>query len=125
MSGAPIMSADPTPGSWIRVATFQTIDDGTVLPTWGVQIVETGQWVGKVHPVGHNPECHAEARANAGLFAASKSMAELLTEAVEAWAGQFDGPEDQDLSIAGADLIDWFAEWRLSARAALREAGLP
>jgi hypothetical protein len=119
------MCADPTPGSWIRLATFQTMDDGLVLPTWGVQVGATGQWVGKVHPVGHNPECKAEAHANAGLFAASKSMAALLTVAVEAWAGQFDGPEDEDLSISGADLIDWFAEWRLSARAALHEAGVP
>ena len=40
----------------------------------------------------------------------------LLAEALGAWSEQFDGPEDHDLSISGADLVEWFAEWRLRAR---------
>ncbi|MDQ2802768.1 MAG: hypothetical protein M3Y41_08810 [Pseudomonadota bacterium] len=99
--------------------------DGTVLKTWGVQVGASGQWVGKVHPIGPTGKNQAEAHANGGLFAASKLMAELLTEATQAWSSQFDGPEDEDRSVSGADLVDWFAQWRLRARTALDAAGVP
>jgi len=102
-----------------------TMHDGTVLPTWGVMVAATLQWVGRVHPIGEAPEHQAEAQANAMLFAASKTMSELLDEATKAWAEQFDGPEDQDCSVSGADLMDWFAQWRVRARLALDVAGLP
>lgn len=118
-------SAEPTRGDWERVPTTQTMHDGTALRTWGVQVSATGQWVGKVHPIGTTTEHQAEAYANAGLFAASRLMAALLTEATQAWVSQFDGPADQDCSISGADLMDWFAQWRLRARAALEHAGIP
>lgn len=36
----------------------------------------------------------------------------------------FDGPEEDDLSVSGADLVDWFSQWRLEARAALEAAGV-
>ena len=39
-------------------------------------------------------------------------------------AGQFDGLADQDLSVSGADLVDWFSQWRLEARTALSEIGV-
>ena len=40
----------------------------------------------------------------------------VLQEALDTWAEQFDGPEDEDLSISGADLVEWFAQWRLRLR---------
>jgi hypothetical protein len=115
----------PTAGTWRRTATIQTMQDGTVLPTWGILISDTQQWVGKAHAIGQEREQQGEAHANAGLFAASKAMASVLKEATEAWATQFDGVGDENCSISGADLLDWFAQWRLLARAALNEAGVP
>ena len=79
-----------TPGLWRRLSTTQTMHDGTVLLTWGVQVSGTQQWVGKAHAVGPSLDEKAEAFANAGLFAASKEMAILLMEATQAWAAQFD-----------------------------------
>jgi hypothetical protein len=125
MSHPGVRTAEPTAGEWKWAATFQTMHDGTKLPTWGVMVTDTMQWVGKVHPLGDGPQCQAEAHANAGLFATSKVMAGLLEEATKVWAEQFDDPDDQDLSISGADLLDWFAQWRLRARKALDAAGVP
>ena len=102
-----------------------TMHDGTVLPTWGVIVAATQQWIGRVHPLGDAPQCQAEAQANAMLFAASRTMSELLDEATRAWAEQLDDPEDQDCSVSGADLVDWFAQWRVRARQALHQAGVP
>ncbi len=116
---------NPTAGNWKLVPTIQTMHDGSILRTWGVQVQGTEQWVGRAHPIGPTPENQAEAQANAALFAASKLMAEMLIEATEAWSEQFDGPEDEDCSISGADLLDWFAQWRLRARKALDAAAIP
>jgi hypothetical protein len=49
----------------------------------------------------------------------SPTMQSLLAEALGAWSEQFDGPDDHDLSVSGADLVDWFADWRLRVRAEL------
>lgn len=38
-----------------------------------------------------------------------------LASAVAYEAEQFDGPPDEDLNVSGADLVDWFGEWRLEA----------
>jgi hypothetical protein len=57
-----------------------------------------------------------EAMQYARLLALSPVMQALLAEALGAWSEQFDGPEDHDLSISGADLVEWFAEWRLRVR---------
>jgi len=116
-----IRSAEPTGGEWRWSATTQATHDGTVLPTWGVRVAETGQWVGKAHAIGPGPAEQAETHANGGLFAASKTMSELLIEATQAWTQQF----DDDSEISGADLLQWFAEWRLRARQALDAAGVP
>jgi hypothetical protein len=124
MSLSGIRSAEPISDNWERVPTTQTMHDGTVLKTWGVKITATGQWIGKAHPVGPNIENQAEAAANAALFAASKLMAALLIEATQAWASQFDHPADHDCSISGADLMEWFAQWRMRARAALEHANI-
>jgi hypothetical protein len=115
----------PTAGDWKRTATIQTLHGGSVLLTWGVIMPHTVQWVGVAHGLGATPEQQAEAYANAGLFAASKTMATILVEATEAWAKQFEFVGDEDCSISGADLLDWFAQWRRRAKAALDEAGTP
>jgi hypothetical protein len=81
----------PTDGEWIWTATTQTMQGGTVLLTWGVVTRDTLLWIGKAHPLGDTMAQRAEARANAALLAASKQMATLLDEAVQAWAEQFDG----------------------------------
>lgn len=125
MSRAGIRSAEPTAEEWHWVPTHMTMHDGSMVKTWGVQVGATGQWVDRVHPIGPKPVLQAEAHANAGLFAASKAMSELLLEATQAWSEQFDGPDDRDLSVSGADLVDWFAQWRLRARQALDAAGIP
>ena len=125
MSRAGVRSAEPTAGEWRWVPTHMTMHDGSMVRTWGVQVGATGQWVGRVHPIGSEPTMQAEAHANARLFAASKAMSELLLEATRAWSEQFDGPDDRDLSVSGADLVDFFPQWRLRARAALDAAGVP
>ena len=53
------------------------------------------------------------------LLPLSPMLQSLLAEALGAWAEQFDGPDDQDLSVSGADLVDWFADWRVRVRAEL------
>ena len=58
--------------------------DGSVLPTWGVRVAQTGQGVGKAHAIGPSLAEQAEAHANGGLFAASNAMSELLAEATNA-----------------------------------------
>ncbi len=52
-------------------------------------------------------------------------MLALLREALAAWAEQFDEPEDQDLSVSGADLVDWFSQWRLRVREQLTDQPVP
>jgi len=103
---------------WTLVPTSQTMHDGTALRTWGVQA--GGLWIGRAHPIGPNPVEQALARRHAALFAASKGMAELLSQALCDWPG-FDGDED----VSGADLVDWFAQWRLRVRSALARVDVP
>lgn len=43
----------------------------------------------------------------------------LLAEACQVWAAQFDGTGDSDLNVSGADLVDWFTEWRGRAKRTL------
>ena len=99
----------------------QTMHDDTVLLTCGVRVTETGQWVGKAYAIGPSVAEQAETRANGGLFAASKTMSELLMEATNAWTQEF----EDDSEIAGADFLLWFSQWRLRARLALDAAGVP
>ena len=117
-------TAQPTGGVWVHVPAWQAMHDGQVLPTWGVQVAATGQWVGRAHPVGPTASEQAEAGANAALFAASKAMAGVLREAMTAWEEQFDAPDGEEASISGADLLAWFAQWRVRAQRALAQAGV-
>ncbi len=43
------------------------------------------------------------------------ALERLLAEAIGAWASEFDNDEE----VSGADLVDWFADWRLRLRAEL------
>ena len=54
--------------------------------------------------------------AKAAVRNGEASLQALLAEALAAWSEQFDGPGDKDLSISGADLVDWFTAWRLRLR---------
>jgi len=47
----------------------------------------------------------------------------VLQEATQSWAEQFDGEDETDLRVSGADLLDWFAQWRVKAKAALADMG--
>ena len=114
--------ADPAAlldGEWVLVPATQTMHDGTVLRTYGVQA--NGIWVGRVHPIGPGREERALAKRHAALFAASKGMAAALREALEMFGDEF----DRDLPIDGAELVQRFAAWRARAKAALGEAGAP
>ncbi|HWF95027.1 MAG TPA: hypothetical protein VG291_08750 [Xanthobacteraceae bacterium] len=63
-----------------------------------------------------------EAGTHARLFAASPAMRALLTEALDAWAKQFDGADETDLGVSGVDLVDWFSAWRLKVKEELAAA---
>lgn len=114
----------PTGGTWVRVPARQTMHDGQVLRTWDVQVAATGRWVGRAHPIGPTTAEQAEAGANAALFAASRAMAAVLHEALVAWEEQFEAPDGEEASISGADLLAWFAGWRVRAQRALAQAGM-
>ena len=114
-------AARPTGGTWVRVPARQTMHGGQVWPTWGVQVAATGRWVGRAYPIGPTPETLTEAGANAALFAASKTMAGVLREAMTAWEEQFEAPEGEEASVSGADLVEWFARWRVRAKRALAQ----
>lgn len=49
------------------------------------------------------------------------TRAHLIAEALAYEAAKFDRPdgEDSELNVSGADLVDWFADWRLRMKAAL------
>ena len=51
-----------------------------------------------------------------GLGAECRAMRSLLEEAVGWQSGAFD---DGDWDTSGADLVGWFAEWRLRVQATL------
>lgn len=55
-------------------------------------------------------------------FAVALTMRAALDMAVTAWADQFDGKEGVDPNVNGADLVDWFSEWRKTAKAILATA---
>ncbi len=62
-----------------------------------------------------------EAEQYAQLLGLSPVMLMLLQEALGAWAEQFDAPDDpdEDVSVDGGDLVEWFADWRLRVREGL------
>ena len=67
----------------------------------------------------------SEAEQLAELLGLSPVMLELLREALGAWAEQFDAmdeADDTDHYVSGADLVEWFADWRLRVRTALTPA---
>lgn len=46
----------------------------------------------------------------------------LVVEATKVWPAEFDAPLDVDRYIWGADLINWFDNWRSRAKEALATA---
>ena len=123
---APLDPSLASPGEWRITPTEQTMHDGTWLPTFAV--VTTGgavaeRFVGRAHPLDGRPEDRPILQMNARLFAASKEMAALLVELLAYEAEQFDGDEDgRDLSVSGADTVDWLGEFRLRVRAVIGTA---
>ncbi len=59
-----------------------------------------------------------EAEQYAQLFACAPLMLGLLREALAVWSEQFDALDDSDddTSVSGGDLLDWFAGWRSRVR---------
>ena len=49
------------------------------------------------------------------LAPAKPTALDLIREAIEAWP-QYDGDGDGELHVSGADLVDWFGEWRERAK---------
>lgn len=62
-----------------------------------------------------------EAEKYAQLLGLSPVMLTLLREALAVSADQFDAPDDanEDVSVDGGDLVEWFADWRLRVREGL------
>ena len=114
---APVDVAALLDGPWVVVPTKQRMHDGSTLPTYGIQA--NGLWIGRASPLGPDPVEQALARRHAQMFAASKAMAAMLQEALAIHADAFDSDEH----VAGADLVERFAQWRERARAALGRVG--
>jgi hypothetical protein len=53
------------------------------------------------------------------LLAIAPVMLRLITDALGAWAEQFDGDDSMDRSVSGSDRVDWLSAWRLRARSEL------
>jgi hypothetical protein len=63
------------------------------------------------------PEGVRQAEAIARLITVTPPLHDLLSEAIHVWAAAFDAPPDVEGYVSGADLVDWFAQWRLKAKA--------
>jgi len=63
------------------------------------------------------PEGVDRAEAIARLITTTPQLRDLLSEAIHVWAAAFDAPPDVGGCVSGGDLIDWFAQWRLRAKA--------
>ena len=66
-----------------------------------------------------------QAEAIARLITATPQLRDLVSEAIHVWAAAFDAPPDIEGCVSGADLIDWFAQWRLKAKAIHAALNLP
>lgn len=60
----------------------------------------------------------------ARLLTTAPLLYALVVEATKVWPAEFDAPPDVDRTISGADLIDWFDNWRSRAKEALAAARL-
>lgn len=129
-SGARLQDGNPNPDSYtihvhlptisgrLAIKTFEDrIEDGfglvrtDVSPPVEVAVIHDGSDRG----VG-------EAADYARLLALAPVMLRLITDALGAWAEQFDGLDSTDLSVSGNDLVDWLGTWRSSARTELMAA---
>jgi hypothetical protein len=66
-----------------------------------------------------------QAESIARLITATPQLRDLLPDAIHVWAAEFDAPPDVEGYVSGADLIDWFAQWRLKATAVHAALNLP
>ena len=72
---------------------------------------------GEIMPYGCCPKCGALAHA---VEPDRLTLDGIIRDALAYEAEEFDGPADLDLSVSGADLVDWFTDWRQRARKALK-----
>ncbi|MBB3175542.1 hypothetical protein FHR90_003398 [Endobacter medicaginis] len=100
-----------TPGDWQVRPGRMAMCGGEKLQTLQIWTRENTA-VAKLHPIQGLPEDREAVATNARLIAASKPMAEMLMEALRYEADQFDGHWDLPLDVSGADLVDWFTDWR-------------
>jgi len=63
-----------------------------------------------------------EAEQAAAAIATLPKLYDVLQQATQAWSEEFDGDDETNPSVSGADLVDWFSQWRLAAKAALAAA---
>ena len=63
-----------------------------------------------------------EAEQAAAAIPALPKLYDVFQQAAQAWSEEFDGDDETDRSVSGADLVDWFSQWRLAAKAALAGA---
>lgn len=111
-----------TPGDWLARPGQMTMYGGSKLPTFQVWTREQTA-VAKLHPIQGLPQDRDMVEMNAHLIAASKPMAEMLLEALRYEADQFDGDPDLPLDVSGADLVDWFTDWRERVKRVLNVPG--
>jgi hypothetical protein len=62
-----------------------------------------------------------QAETIARLIINALQLRDLLFEATYVWADLFDAPPDVEGHVSGADLVEWFAQGRLKAKAALAD----
>lgn len=61
-------------------------------------------------------ELRARLEAQDRLDGIAPQLLAACKAALEYHAEEFDGPPDADLNVSGADLVDWFAQWRQTVR---------
>lgn len=103
-----------TPGEWVVVPTHMTMFGGDRFPTYGIVATKTEpeHFIARTHPKNGLPEERPILEMDARLFAASKAMATLLLQALAYEEDAFDNDE----SVDGGDLVDFFAGWRQDVR---------
>lgn len=114
------MTDTPNPGdalSRIKVIEDFTDDDFGIIREPGGPRIE----IAIVH--GGTVDGVLEAERARTAITALPRLYRVLEEATQSWAEQFDGEEETDLRVSGADLLDWFAQWRVKAKAALADMG--
>ncbi|ACB97241.1 hypothetical protein [Beijerinckia indica] len=106
-----------TPGLWFVEPGQKLMADDTLLPIDWIKSGDDLGCIGAAHFVGPGVNERQRGYANALLFSASREMALLLEEALTVYDNEF----ENDLEISGADLLDWFFNWRLRVKRLVNE----